>query len=133
MGHVLDSQKHLPEGYSIDDFYRVQFYTYEINDGIQTVKFHNTSYCGDFYADKTIDAILTEEIAGAKYVCPDIEQIDLLNMPTIYQGQNGSAFYLVVNSCEVAEKIDKAHNLTSYNDTYNCVPRDSDIWETYAN
>ena len=52
-----------------------------MNEGIKTVQYHNTSYCEDFYAEKTDDAILNVELKGNKYVCPDIAQIDLLNMP----------------------------------------------------
>ncbi len=102
-GRVLDQLEIIPEEYSVDQFYRVQFFSLKVDDGVKTQKYFNTSYCSDFYADKKDDAILTSELSGEKYVCPDTEQIELLNMPIMYQAQHGISFYMVVNSCVYAE------------------------------
>ena len=42
------------------------------------------------------------------------------NDPTIYESGNGTAFYMVFNTCSDAKQIDEDNGIESYNPEYNC-------------
>ena len=77
----------LPEGYSVDQFFRVQFYQYEIDADLNKhIHYYNTTYCKDMYANRTFDQIQQAEFSGYDFVCPDTDAITILNSPLLYQG-----------------------------------------------
>ena len=103
---MVDYYESLPEGYSVDDFFRVQFFKYDVDaDGKKERTYMNTTYCKDMYQG-TNDEILQREFYDGEFVCPDTEEITILNSPLLYQKPGASSFDLVVHSCEHAMSID---------------------------
>ena len=78
----------------------------------------NATKCSAMY-DHLEDELITSE-EKVDYVCPNVENITLLNYPPLYQNGNGTSFSMVVNSCIEAKRIEEEYNLTPYNNTVEC-------------
>lgn len=114
----------MPEGYSIDQFLRVQFFKINAVNGVRSTEWLDTIRCDELYKDVE-SPVIHSEFDGWNYICANKEEITLLNQPFLYQQKNGSAFFMTVSSCQVAEKVKNEFNVSTYNDTFNCVDKQS--------
>ena len=60
--------------------------------------------------------MIADEFADGNWICPDIDQFQILNDPWLYKFSNGTNFVMVVNTCQDAKVNDKDHNLQTYAD-----------------
>ena len=61
------------------------------------------------------DKDLIREYTDA-WVCPDVDEITILNYPSLYQDGSGKSFYVTINDCNKAVEIDEKFGLQSYSD-----------------
>lgn len=109
----------VPEGYSVDQFFRVQFYSFELESygGNPKVTWHNSIRCKDKYEDSFAhDLIKKDEFFNENWICPDVDDIKILHNPDFY-GSNGTTFNMVINTCEDAAAINLDKGLKDYNST----------------
>ena len=113
----------LPEGTTVDDYFRVQFFSRVITDGVTGIKWHGAVRCNEIYKDKILEREggLDKEFSKDFWICPDVNKIEVHNNPSTFQQGNGVNFNLVINSCFDAKRIDEENGLSTYNSTYmNC-------------
>ena len=107
---------------------RVQFFKVNAVDGERSTEWLDTIECEEKYKDNK-SPVIHSEFDGFNFICANTEQISLLNQPYLYQQKNASAFFLTVSSCQVAEKVKNDFNVSTYNDTFNCVDRDDLLFQ----
>lgn len=66
----------IPEGFSPEQFFRVQFYTFIVVEGGETeVKWFNSISCKEKYEDDFAeDPIKKDEYYNENWMCPDIDE-----------------------------------------------------------
>jgi len=82
-GLIKDSENITPEGYSISQFLRIQFYKTNSVDGERSVQWLNTTMCNKFY-ENTTSSVIQNEFFAWDFVCADYQELTLLNQPYLY-------------------------------------------------
>ena len=83
---------------NVDDYLRIMFLSYEMTDGTVVEKWYGSKPCNEIYQNET-------EVSDSKWICPDVDNIEVLNNPNIYKKRNGNSFSLVVVECTTAKEI----------------------------
>lgn len=113
----------LPEGTTLDDYFRVMFFSRVLIEGKETIEWHDAIRCRDKYKDR-IDRKqdgIDDEFRSDYWICPDIDEIALQNNPATYQTGNGQNFNLIITSCGEAKRLEEVKGKKSYNSNYdNC-------------
>ena len=96
-----------------------------MTNGETEVVWHESVRCKEYYAEEfkklsDQDKGFEQEFDDEGWICPKVKNITVKNDPTTYETGNGTAFYMVFNTCTDAKKIDADNNLVSYNPEYNC-------------
>ena len=115
-GHVQLSASSLQSA-DPEEFFRVQFYVIEMKDGVQDDgKWVPSKRCKDIYADTLMltDDLVAEEFSNPNWICPDLEEITILNYPSLYEQGDGLSFNMVINTCKEAVKIETEFIIKSY-------------------
>ena len=105
----------------IDKYFRIQFYQLEMTNGSEfKANWVNSAKCKEMAMYKHLEDELITSEEKVDYVCPDVENITLLNYPPLYQNGNGTSFSMVVNTCTQAKQIEYENELTPYNNRTEC-------------
>ena len=86
-------------------------------DGIPHPKWYSSISCRELLLTKYPDAgpdVYMEYPADELWVCPLVDEVELLNDPFLFRGKN---FAMVVNRCDVAASIDAENGLSTYANT----------------
>ena len=118
---VLFPYKAEMQDIDIDQYFRIQFYQFEMTNGseFKTI-WVNAAKCKDMAMYDHLEDQLNTSEEDVDYVCPDVESITLLNYPLLYQNGNGTNFSMVVNNCTQAKQIEYENGLTPYNNNTEC-------------
>jgi len=94
----------LPKGHTVDDYFRVQFFSVEMIEGKQEIKWHGAVRCNEKYSDKVLEGTdgRSGELEDDLWICPDVDEFSVQNNPANFRTGNGTSFNLVVNSCSSA-------------------------------
>ena len=76
-----------------------------MTDGEYSTQWVNTQKCSRRYVGILPDKDLIREYTDA-WVCPDVDEITILNYPSLYQDGSGKSFYVTINDCNKAVEID---------------------------
>ena len=104
----------IPEGFSPEQFFRVQFYTFKVvEDSEPEIKWFNSISCKEKYKDSFAeDLIKKDEFYNEDWMCPDIDDFQILYNTDFY-ARCGENFHMVINTCEKAAKIIEREGLTN--------------------
>lgn len=118
-----ESNSPFPEGDHIDNYFRIQYYQLDYSPETgNDITWANTTACTNYASDaypssaEYIDAQfgnLSSE-GSSIWVCPDVEELQVYNNPSLDPQSDGRSFVMVINTCSQAKKIEIDHNLTSY-------------------
>ena len=103
------------------------------DDGQDTIVWHDSILCEDMYKDLKDENMndFAIEFGSARWVCPLVDEITIQNDPATFKAGNGRSFNMVLNTCEDAKRIDEKFGLTSFNSTYNCMPKTDPDFATF--
>ncbi len=98
-----DSDSEVPS--NPEEYFRVQFYSVKMTDGVQDDgNWVPSIRCQDLYAKNLMltDKLVAEEFANPDWICPDLDEITILNYPSLYEQGDGLGFNMVINTCKEA-------------------------------
>ena len=99
----FDQGFELDDGGTVDDLYRVMFYTQSQVNGTSTFEWHEAVRCKDLYQEKMKDdEILSVEFNDPHWICPNVTSIRIHNDPSVYNIGNGTGFFMIIDTCQNA-------------------------------
>ena len=74
-----NSSQKLPAGYTVDDYFRIQFFSTVMVDGVQTIEWHDAIKCNEKYAERVAKGEdgLDGELEDDLWICPDVQNIKI--------------------------------------------------------